>query len=105
MNSENKIEKEEVKEMMSCKEVEIQMMPRKEVEIEMLPRNEDIAPNYSRRSVGSQQDARHNFITELMKHAKQVITLVVLLIVIVITIYSVIINLFKGPQQDKSIED
>jgi len=95
MNCENKIEKEEVKEM----------MPRKEVEIEMMPRKEDIAPNYSRRSVGTQQEARHNFITELMKHAKQVITLVVLLIVIVITIYSVILNLFKGPQQDKSIDE
>ena len=48
---------------------------------------------------------RPNFITELMKHAKQFTTLVVLLIVIVITIYSLITNLFKGPQQDKSIED
>ena len=44
MNSENKIEKEEVKEM----------MPRKEVVIEMIPRKEDIATNYSLRSLASQ---------------------------------------------------
>ena len=95
MNSENKIEKEEVKEMITLKEVVIEMMPRKE----------DSAPNYTRRSVGSQQDARNNFITELMNHAIQVTTLVVPLIVIVITIYSLISNLFKHPQQDKSSED